>query len=223
MKALYRISLFFLIACIFFSIGLFTKQFLEERNIKGIQKTEPYEPYAGKKEPADGTPESNSKEEVYQEAAATEESVVTGDFAYIVMAYNMETKEVTEFQEKIPPAYIGLTRSRLEEEISVYSASPTLQDLEKGFVSANLESFSGDKIVIRKNYSMVEEEPLQECFYLMVEDNMVTVYKEDRKTIYQYTDIHVEDLPEEVRREVADVKFIEDEEELYNFLESYSS
>lgn len=60
-------------------------------------------------------------------------------------------------------------------------------------------------------------------YYLMVYAGKIWVYYEDLKTVYLSTDIAIERLPEEVRQEVLDKKYIKNEEELYNFLESYSS
>ena len=45
----------------------------------------------------------------------------------------------------------------------------------------------------------------------------------DKKTAYEYTDILCEELPEAVREEIANGKYIENQEELYGFLENYSS
>ena len=47
--------------------------------------------------------------------------------------------------------------------------------------------------------------------------------EEDKKTIHTNTDILLEDLSEELQSEIIRGKYIENEQELYNFLESYSS
>lgn len=60
-------------------------------------------------------------------------------------------------------------------------------------------------------------------YYLMACDGMVCVYQEDMKTVYLVTGIMLDQLPDEVRQEILDKKYIKNEEELYNFLESYSS
>ncbi len=44
-----------------------------------------------------------------------------------------------------------------------------------------------------------------------------------KKTIYEFTEIPLSDLPEEVRQEIAQGKQIATAEELYAFLENYSS
>lgn len=60
-------------------------------------------------------------------------------------------------------------------------------------------------------------------YYLMAREGYVCVYYEDLKTIYLVTDILIDHLPDQVRQEVLDKKYMKNEEELYNFLESYSS
>ena len=60
-------------------------------------------------------------------------------------------------------------------------------------------------------------------FYLMVENNYVVVYLDDRQTVYMDTDILLTDLPSDVQQDIINVMFIPNEESLYNFLETYSS
>ncbi len=60
-------------------------------------------------------------------------------------------------------------------------------------------------------------------YYLCELHGFVAVYLEDRKTLYELTDIPAGSLPEEVRQQVAAGKHVRTEEELYGFLENYSS
>lgn len=63
----------------------------------------------------------------------------------------------------------------------------------------------------------------EDGFYLCELQGFVTVYLSDRKTIFELTEIPLTDLPEEVQQEVASGKYIATAEELYAFLENYSS
>ena len=45
----------------------------------------------------------------------------------------------------------------------------------------------------------------------------------NKKTTYEYTDIHYDELPELLRQEIRNGKYIESTAELYGFLENYSS
>ncbi|GAA6492151.1 MAG TPA: hypothetical protein H9782_11885 [Candidatus Bariatricus faecipullorum] len=63
----------------------------------------------------------------------------------------------------------------------------------------------------------------EEIFYLKELNGYVAVYQEDKTTIYEYTSIPAEELPEEVQKELVYGKRIESVEKLYGFLENYSS
>ena len=62
-----------------------------------------------------------------------------------------------------------------------------------------------------------------ESYYLMACNGYVCAYRTDMKTLYLSTGISLDQLPDQVRQEILDKKYIKNEEELYNFLESYSS
>ena len=46
---------------------------------------------------------------------------------------------------------------------------------------------------------------------------------DDLKTVYMNTNIALDSLPDTLKQEIIQNKYIATEEELYNFLESYSS
>ncbi len=60
-------------------------------------------------------------------------------------------------------------------------------------------------------------------YILLEEKGYVAVYHTDRKTLYASTDILVSELPQELQQEIEEGKYIGSEEQLYNFLENYSS
>lgn len=60
--------------------------------------------------------------------------------------------------------------------------------------------------------------------YILKEENgFVVVYHTDQKTIYASTGIQISKLPEELQQEIREGKYVGSEEQLYNFLENYSS
>lgn len=61
------------------------------------------------------------------------------------------------------------------------------------------------------------------AYVLLSEDGFVAVYQADRKTLYATTGILIENLPGNLQQEIEEGKTIESEEQLYNFLENYSS
>lgn len=60
-------------------------------------------------------------------------------------------------------------------------------------------------------------------YYLVAEDGCVSVYLDDTTTLYEYTTIRLDSLPDTLREEIQNGKFVEGDRELYNFLENYSS
>jgi hypothetical protein len=69
-----------------------------------------------------------------------------------------------------------------------------------------------------------EEVPVKEEGYkLQVEEGYLVVYKNSENQVFEYTDIPLEALPQELQSEVLLGKQIETIDELYNFLENYSS
>ena len=208
MKVLYRISLFFVLGAAFLYLG--------------VVMTKINTPNLGEKDRIING-ETESSTESYQEVSTQKEEKVTASTEYRVRYIQDNTNEVQEKQEKIPVKYIGLSREELEEEIQQYVLSPSLQDLEKGFVHASLESFSNTKIVVNKTYHVEKATEEEVYFFLVAENHFVTVYRSDQKTVYLNTEISMDSLPEELQNEILDIKYMDGEGELYNFLESYSS
>lgn len=60
-------------------------------------------------------------------------------------------------------------------------------------------------------------------YYLVEEDGRVTIYRLEGQTLFEYTGITVDSLPEELQGEIAHGKRVSGEKELYDFLENYSS
>lgn len=60
-------------------------------------------------------------------------------------------------------------------------------------------------------------------FFLKDKDGFVLVYEGDQTTVYETTGIAVNSLPEKLSQEIRQGKFLKTYEELYSFLENYSS
>lgn len=213
MKVIKRISLFFVMAGIMFSAGSYA-------TLKAEQFFYPNK-YG---ETGNGTAAlyqdvEKTKEQVI-ETVVEKAPVITADTVYFIEEVNLSDGTVQEKEEEIPVKYIGLDREQLLGELEAYDGNPALSDLKKGFQNSELSSFSRERVVVCKYY---RPEPEEKGFYLMVADHFVIVYEEDKKTIHTNTDILLEDLSEELQSEIIRGKYIENEQELYNFLESYSS
>lgn len=154
------------------------------------------------------------------EAAAEETAVITADTVYLVGEINLSDGTIEEREEEVPVKYIGLDRISLLEALEEYNKNPPLSELRQGFDNVELTAFSKERVVICKYYNAKSED---EGFYLMVADHFVVVFREDKQSLYMCTDILLESLGSELQEEIIEGKYIENEEELYNFLESYSS
>lgn len=60
-------------------------------------------------------------------------------------------------------------------------------------------------------------------YYLKEQDGFVQVYLSDKKTVFENTSIQIASLPELLREEIRHGKYLKDQQELYSFLENYSS
>lgn len=222
MKLIRRISLFLILSCIMLGLGGYTA-------LKAEQFFYPNR-YERKETPNYTVQKSSENGEIQEqviEAAVGEIPVVTADTMYLIEEVNLADGTVHETEENMPVKYIGLDRDGLLAELDSYDSSPPLSELERGFETIELTAFSKDRVVVCKYYKIdTDDEPEQDFgtgFYLMVADHFIVVYREDKQTLYVSTDILLESLEDALQAEIIQGKYVETEEEVYNFLESYSS
>ena len=208
MKFVKRISLFFIYPLSMFALGFTSNMAIMEFFYPGDS--------GGKQQ----TQETVKLPEETVAVSVSDEPIITADTQYIIQAYNIITGETIEEDAVVPDKFIGLNREKLIQEIDEYNKTPSLSDLELGFHYMELVSFASGRVVVRKSYELEEEE---KGFFLLNENHYVVVYDQRLSQIYMNTDILVEDLPENIQNEILNMKYVEDERELYNFLESYSS
>lgn len=60
-------------------------------------------------------------------------------------------------------------------------------------------------------------------YYLIEEFGFINIYCDDLETVYEYTEIEMKDLPQELQDEISKGKGVLNEQELFDFLENYSS
>ncbi len=218
MKVVRRISLFLVLSVFLLGAGGYTalkaEQFFYPNRYQEKEVKNNLEQSSGKTE--SGRVETG---EQVIEAAVENIPVVTADTMYLIEEVNLVDGTIQEKQEDVPVKYIGMDRESLIKELESYDQNPPLTELEMGFETIELTAFSKDRVVICKYY---KEEP-EKGYYLVVEDHFIVVYEEDRQRLHMNTDILLENLDDELKAEIIQGKYIESEEELYNFLESYSS
>lgn len=210
MKFAKRISLFFIVPMGMYSLGFYSHMKLQEVFYPGKMQVEQIE----------------QRNEVVSElpqviqVSAEDEQVICADTQYIIQEVDIKKDTSVETTWKVPDKYIGMNRKQFVEAMELYQQSPALKDQELGFVSVEVVSFSGARVVVRKNYIYKE---VSSSFYLVNEKNYVVVYCDDMRTVYMNTNIMLDSLPDSLKQEIIKTKYMATEEELYNFLESYSS
>ncbi len=142
------------------------------------------------------------------------------DTDYVLQENDLTDDTVVETVLRLPDKYFGMDREQFLEAMELYEAFPPLAEMERGFVGLEVLSFSAERVVVQMNYRYVEP---SKSFYLAVKNNEVVVYLEDGETVYINTGIWLDNLPEDVQLDVIQMLWVEDEEELFDFLESYSS
>ena len=207
MKFVKWISLFFVDALLFFCIGFYYGM-----------KTENFF-YPGNKTEEHYSSPHIIREENSAAPVVMEEELITEHTKYVVKTVLLPDEEISNEILQIPDQYIGMDRETFLAAIENFTLVPPTSEREKGFVSALVESFSPSRVKVTMYYEPEEEK----SFYLAVFDHQVIVYEEDQNTIFMRTGILMEDLPEEVQLKIIAGLTLETEEELYNFLESYSS
>ena len=207
MKFVKRISLFFIYPLSMFAIGFASNMLMMDY----------FYPNNLKRDNAKAQ-EMPVKEQM--PVSVMDTPVVTANTRYVIQEYNALNGQLTQNEETAPDKFIGLDRTKLAQEIENYNKKPSLTDQEKGFTFMELVSFSNDNVVVKKSY---EKQEAANGFFLLNENHYVVVYDHELSGIYMNTNILVEELPEKLQNEIIHMKYIQDEGELFNFLESYSS
>lgn len=145
---------------------------------------------------------------------------IDADTEWFIEEMDIRKNTALQIQSPLPAKYIGMDRQEFLAAMKEYELSPPLSELERGFVSLEVKSFSKEKILVRMNYVYVAP---TDSFYLMAEDHALVVYCEDKKTVFMKTNIRLEQLPEEQRQKVICGMHVQGEQALYDFLEAYSS
>ncbi len=210
MKRFCRICFLCVAGVVVFCLGMWFASYL---NVKD-NLNPPSEP-----DKIEQTSEIASEEPLHSVEAAVIPTVDM-DTEYIIVKENLITGEVTSVNEDLPAQFVGMNREEIEDYLAVYALSPVLDDREDGLINAMVESYSAEQLIVKKVYEPLY---LEECFYLRAEENYVVVYYGDNLTVYMYTGIRMDTLPENTREEIENCKKIDSYESLYSFLESYTS
>ena len=132
--------------------------------------------------------------------------------------YKEEQRTLTEDVGSIP-ALLGCDKEGVERYLNDYMRHPSKKEQEAGLISYVMTAYKGNTIYLRKTY----EQPVYHGYYAKSFNGYVVILKGDEKTVYEYTQIAIHLLPDDIKEQVMDGYYLENESDLYNFLENYSS
>ncbi len=165
----------------------------------------------------------NSGEETLDSSVAADgmsDYTIKPSTVYKLQVYDVKTGITTEEYLPTPSYLIGLNRLEVIEYLDNYTQELPLSEFEKGLISFQLVSFTKDEVVLKKTYNQDE---VVYKYYLKAENGYIVAYYGDKKTVFDYTSVSVENLPE---RDIEDLEagiLVKDLEQLYGLLENYSS
>lgn len=144
---------------------------------------------------------------------------ITENTTFVVEYYYPEEKRtLTENLDHIP-ALLGCDLEEAKNYFANYMKHISVEEREAGLCSYEIISYHGQEIRLRKTFKQKENTG----FLAKSFNGMVVILKSDGKTVYEYTQINIGTLPEELRDKIVEGLWMESEEELYSFLENYSS
>ena len=154
------------------------------------------------------------------EAVVQTEERINRDTLYYMETYRLDQNTTIRETKRMPAEVIGSNRKQFAAYLEKLMEDALLEEQKNGFLSIELIDFSSEAVVVRKTY----KEPARECeFYLDVQMGRVIVRNSLDDSLYAYTEIKFETLPENLKREILRGYPVENLEVLYEFLESYSS
>ncbi|HKL79350.1 MAG TPA: hypothetical protein VJ888_02815 [Mobilitalea sp.] len=139
---------------------------------------------------------------------------------YVLETYNRNTNTTTKDVLNPPGYLVGLTKEEVEQYLIDYMKDLTLSEYNKGLKSFELISFSEEEIHLLKSY---DEDIVPYRFYVAVKNGFVIVYNSDLKSVFEYTYIEAKYLSEEDRKALSMGIYVDNRDELYALLESFSS
>lgn len=132
--------------------------------------------------------------------------------------YPEENRILKEHIESIP-ALLGCDKAGVEKYLETYMDNLSRDEKEAGLVSYKLISYRENEITLRKTY----KKPEPSGYYAKSYNGLIVILNGDEKTVYEYTRISLASLPEDMRPEIINGYYLADDEELYSFLENYTS
>lgn len=164
---------------------------------------------------------NKSDEELSQAVDANKNDTVktTPNTAYVEESYDIADAIYQDRQMDMPKEYIGLTRLELLNKLQEFMKEPPKAEVDQGLVSVTLNTFSETLVKIRKVYDNKDHY----AYFLTEKGGYVVVYTNDKKTLVDQTGILISDLTKEEQKELENGVYLDDLDQLYGLLESYTS
>ena len=158
------------------------------------------------------------KEEAVQ-ASSTQEKL-RGTASYFLETCYLQSQTEEREQLALPGFMVGIDRKGLNAYVEGYMEAMPVNEYLNGLVMFEIVSFAEDKVVLRKTY---DETKVENQFYVCRRGDFIVVYYSDLKTVYEYTEIRVDGLADEIRQSVEQGFYVKDAQKLYSILEGYTS
>lgn len=144
---------------------------------------------------------------------------ITKDTTFVMEYYDRDTDRLLTEEIDGIPALLGCDKEGVQRYLADYMKHIPKEEQEKGLISYTLTSYQGNTLYFRKTY----DQPAYNGYYAKSFNGYVVILNGDEKTVYEYTQIPIHLLPEDIRSSVMSGYYLENETDLYNFLENYSS
>lgn len=144
---------------------------------------------------------------------------VTKNTIFEIEYYYSDEQRTLKEQVGSIPALLGCDKKGVLKYLDEYMKHLSYEEQDKGLVSFELVSYNDHHIYLRKTF---KKQSLSGYFAKSFNGTIV-ILNGDEKTVYEYTQIPINVLPENLQEEVLQGYYLEDEEALYSFLENYSS
>lgn len=131
---------------------------------------------------------------------------------YTFETYNINTNDLTYEVTQGPVKYLGYTRDMLKNELKNKVWPENVLKIE-------ILNFTKEEVVVRKTIAY----EINSKYFVKAIDETLVIYENDKETVYDYANIDVENMPEDLVKQLNLGMYIDTTEDLYEFLQNYSS
>ncbi|CRZ34278.1 BofC-like protein [Herbinix hemicellulosilytica] len=232
LRKAYIFVLSFLSLSLLFSVCYYLsyQHALRQFNKRAVERSEEFAalhdnitPAPAENSPAVEDTENNNDNIDSDETVAVDvqpEPIILPTTKFILEIYDRKKGTLEQIEQNPPGDFVGLTREEVEKYLDDYMKDLTLSEYNKGLLSYELISFSDKAVKLRKSY---DADMVPYRFYVVVKNGYVVVYNSDLKSVYEYTHIEAKNLPEEDRTALSQGIYVDNIDDLYALLESFTS